>query len=158
LITAEVRHAILRNENSFPFLRAEIGYTGFARFGVSYRRQKRVAGQTHYNLTGMTIFAIAGILTASTVLMRAAAYCLPLVVLGNVALNVWDIVRGGSTGFRLCVTLDLIYIIGLLSLSGLYLARIYKNGMRRPNFIVNRKACLLNREFPVQARSNSGGG
>jgi hypothetical protein len=58
-------------------------------------------------------------------------------------------------GFRLCVTLDLIYIIGLLSLSGLYLARIYKNGLQRPNFIVNRKACLLNREFPAEATLKS---
>jgi glycosyltransferase involved in cell wall biosynthesis len=158
LINAEVRHAILWGQNTFPFLRAEIGYAGFARYGVSYRREKRVAGETHYNLVGMTIFAVAGILTASTFLMRAAAYCVPLVVLGNLALTVWDVVRGGSTGFRLCVTLDLIYIIGLLSVFGLYIARIYKNGMQRPNFIVNRKACLLNREFPAKAMAKSNAG
>jgi len=148
LITADVRRAILLNHTSFPFLRAEIGYAGFARFGIQYRRQKRVAGKTHYNLFGMTIFAVAGILTASTFLIRAAAYCLPLLVLGNVALMVLDFVRGGSVWFRLCVIVDLVYIIGLLSVFGLYLARIYKDGMQRPNFIVNRNASLLNREFP----------
>lgn len=150
LITADVRRAILLNQTSFPFLRAEIGYAGFARYGIQYSRQKRVAGKTHYNIVGMTIFAVAGILTASTFLIRAAAYCLPLLVLGNVALMVLDFVRGGSAGFRLCVIVDLIYIIGLLSVFGLYLARIYKDGMQRPNFIVNRNASLLNREFPGQ--------
>ena len=152
LITREVREAILLNQTSFPFLRAEIGYAGFARFGIPYSRQKRVAGETHYNLIGMTIFAVAGILTASTVLMRLAVYVLPLIFLSNAALITWDVLTGGSTGFRLCVTLDLLYIICLLTAFGLYIARIYKNGMRRPNFLISRKACLLNRDFPVDRR------
>ena len=149
LITAEVRRAVLQNQTSFPFLRAEIGYSGFSRFGIPYRRQARVAGKTHYNLIGMTIFAVAGILTASTALMRGSAYLLPLVLLGNAALLAWDFAYAGSIGFRLCVVLDLVYIITLLNIFGLYLARIYKNGMRRPNFIINTKASLLNREFPL---------
>ncbi len=149
LLTAEVQRAILSNQTSFPFLRSEIGYAGFARFGVPYRRQKRIAGETHYNLVSMTIFAVAGILTASTFLLRIPLYAFPLLVLGNVCLIAWDIVRSSSAGFRLCVVFDLIYIIALLVVLGLYLARIYKNGMRRPNFIVNRKASLLNREFPT---------
>src|SRR5271167_2605324 len=149
LLTAEVRRAILSNQTSFPFLRSEIGYAGFARFGIPYRRQKRVAGETHYNLVSMTIFAVAGILTASTFLLRASLYVFPLIALGNAGVIAWDVARNDSTGIRLCVVFDLIYIIGLLNVFGLYLARIYKNGMRRPNFIVNRKASLLNREFPT---------
>ena len=112
-------------------------------------RQKRVAGETHYNLVSMTIFAVAGILTASTFLLRASLYVFPLIVLSNAALIAWDAAHGGSVGFRLSMVLDLVYIIGLLNVLGLYLARIYKNGMRRPNFIVNRKASLLDREFPI---------
>jgi dolichol-phosphate mannosyltransferase len=147
LLTAEVRRAILSNQTSFPFLRSEIGYAGFARFGIPYRRQKRVAGETHYNLLSMTIFAVAGILTASTFLLRASLYVFPLIALSNAGLIAWDMARNDSIGVRLCVVFDLIYIIGLLNVIGLYLARIYKNGMRRPNFIVNSKASLLNREF-----------
>ena len=149
LLTAEVRRAILSNRTSFPFLRSEIGYVGFARCGIPYRRQKRVAGETHYNLVTMTIFAVAGILTASTFLLRASLYVFPLIALGNAGLIACDRAHGGNLGFHLSVVLDLIYIIGLLNVFGLYLARIYKNGMRRPNFIVNRKASLLNREFPT---------
>lgn len=148
LLTAEVRRAILCNETSFPFLRAEIGYAGFLRLGLPYRRQKRVAGKTHYNLYGMTVFAAAGILTASTFLFRAAFYVFPVFAAFNAAAWFWDVAQGESTGFRAAVIVDLIYIMGMLSIVGLYIARIYKNGMRRPNFIVNRKASLLNREFP----------
>ncbi|MEO8592710.1 MAG: glycosyltransferase family 2 protein [Candidatus Solibacter sp.] len=157
LITAEVREAILLNQTSFPFLRAEIGYAGFVRFGIPYTRQKRVAGETHYNLLGMTIFAVAGILTASTVLMRLAAYLLPFIILINVGLAIWDVRSGDTRGFHLSVTLDLVYLIAMLTGLGLYIARIYKNGMRRPNFIVNRRACLLNRNFAPDARMQSTG-
>ena len=149
LLTADVRRAILSNQTSFPFLRSEIGYAGFARFGIPYRRQKRVAGETHYNLATMTIFAVAGILTASTFLLRVPLYVFPLLALGNAGLITWDMVHSSSAGLHLAVIFDLIYIIGLLNVFGLYLARIYKNGMRRPNFIVNRKASLLDREFPT---------
>ena len=155
LITAEVRRAILMNETSFPFLRAEIGYVGFVRLGIPYSRQKRVAGQTHYNLFGMTVFAVAGILTASTFLLRAAAYAFPAFVLFNAVAWFWDLLRGGAAGFQLAVTLDLLSIMGLLTVFGLYIARIYKNGMRRPNFIINKKASLLNREFPSAKTSTA---
>jgi len=66
LITAEVRHAILQDVNSFPFLRASIGRIGFRRKNIPYTRHARVGGKTHYNLFGLTVFAIAGIMSAST--------------------------------------------------------------------------------------------
>jgi glycosyltransferase involved in cell wall biosynthesis len=153
LITAEVRQAILLNESSFPFLRSEIGYAGFARSGITYRRQKRVGGRTHYNLLGMTVFAVAGILTASTFLLRAAAYAFPALVLFNAGAWFRDLPHGGRAGFQLAVSVDLLYIAGLLTVLGLYIARIYKDGMRRPNFIVNKKSSLLNRGFPSSKTS-----
>lgn len=153
LLTAEVRRAILRNETSFPFLRAEIGYAGFNRLGIPYKRQKRVAGQTHYNVSGMIIFATAGILTASTFLLRAAAYTFPVFLLLNVAGWLWDRLNHGGAGFEFAVMADLLYVMAMLAIIGLYVARIYKNGMRRPNFIVNRNSSLLNRPFPATVHS-----
>lgn len=152
LITAEVRKAILLNETTHPFLRAEIGYAGFHRLGIPYRREKRVAGKTHYNLFGMAVFAVAGIMTASTFLLRAAAYAFPALVVFNAGAWYRDLSRGGTAGFRASVFLDLLFIMGLITVLGLYIARIYKNGMRRPNFIVNTKASLLNREFIADRR------
>jgi len=42
------------------------------------------------------------------------------------------------------VALDLLYGITLLTTHGLYLARIYKNNIARPVFIVDWKLSLIN--------------
>ena len=34
LISSVVRDSIINNRNTFPFLRAEIGYVGFSRYGI----------------------------------------------------------------------------------------------------------------------------
>src|SRR2546430_14767664 len=75
--TKEVRHAILQESSSFPFLRASIGRVGFKRCAIPFKRDKRIAGATHYNLAGMAIFAIAGILSSSTLFLRLPIFILP---------------------------------------------------------------------------------
>src|SRR4051812_17073013 len=66
LFTAEVRDAIVNDANSFPFIRASISRLGFNRIGLPYKRQRRIAGKTNYNLLGITIFANAGLLSSTT--------------------------------------------------------------------------------------------
>lgn len=145
LIGSNVRDAIINNQNTFPFLRSEIGYAGFSRFGIPYRRQARTAGKTHYNLARMTTFAIGGILTSSTFLMRLAAYTWPAIALFSLALLGIDAARGSEKGFRFAVVGLLLYISFFLMAYGLYVARIYKNGIGRPVFIVDLKRSYLNR-------------
>lgn len=133
LISSVVRDAILNNQNTFPFFRAEIGYAGFRRFELRYDRQSRVAGRTHYNFTRMVSFGAAGLLTSSTFLMRLAVYVFPVFVLVNALLLLSD----PLVGFQTLMMLDVVYVTGLLTIHGVYLARIYKNGIGRPNFIVD---------------------
>ncbi len=141
LMSANVRDCVISNGNTFPFIRSEIGYAGFSRCGIKYRRKQRVAGVTHYNLFRMTTFAIGGILTSSTVLLRAAAYCWPILAIANAAL----LASGWAGGFSMAVVIDLLWIAFLVTVHGLYLARVYKNGMGRPVFIVDQKHTYLNR-------------
>lgn len=151
LVGANVRDSLINNHNTFPFLRSEIGYAGFSRYGVPYKRQPRIAGQTHYNLTRMTAFAIGGILTSSTFVLRAAAYVWPLLVLVNIALLLAD-------RFSVLAAIDLLWAIGLITVHGLYIARIYKNGMGRPVFIVDRKLTFLNDRPALTTQSGSSTG
>lgn len=144
LLGANVRDAIISNRNTFPFFRSEIGYAGFSKFGIRYMRQPRIAGQTHYNLTRMTTFALAGILTSSTFLMRIAAYAWPVMTLLALGLMIGDAITHSSTGFRWAVIGLLLYISFFLMAFGLYIARIYKNGMGRPVFIVDWKNSSVN--------------
>ena len=146
LVSSRVRNAMCDNKNTFPFLRAEIGYSGFSRYGITYDRQQRTTGKSYYNLWGMFMFAIAGILSVSTFPIRVAAYMWPLIVVINLVLLVLDITGISAGAFRILVILDLIYGITLLTTHGLYLARIYKNDAARPIFIIDWKLSLVSRK------------
>ncbi len=140
LISSHVRDIIVDNQNTFPFLRAEIGYAGFSRIGIKYDRQSRVRGKSHYNIWRMTVFAGGGILTSSTFPMRIAFYFLPILIALNVLLLVIDLISSGVGLFKTLVIFDMVYAISLLTIYGLYFARIYKNSISRPVFIIDWKS------------------
>lgn len=144
LVSSRVRDVMRANKNSYPFLRAEIGYAGFLRYGITYDRQQRTIGKSYYNLWGMFLFAAAGILSVSTFPLRMGAYVWPLILLLNLVLLVVDLTGVSSSAFKMLVALDLVYCITLLTSQGLYLARIYKNNMARPVFIIDWKLSLVN--------------
>lgn len=146
LITAEVRNAIIADHSSYPFIRASIGRVGFRRDGIPYRRQPRIAGFTHYNLWRMTTFAVGGLLASSTLLLRIVVYALPLWIatmlwlashaaLGRPEYLSWLI----FSGFTYCgIAASFICI---------YLARVYKNTLGRPNAFLDQR---LSRLPPLQ--------
>ena len=153
LVSRRVRDVMVANKNSFPFLRAEIGYAGFHRESVKYDRQKRTIGKSYYNLTGMFLFAAAGILSVSTFLLRVGAYLWPALALLNIGFLVGDATGLLSPSmFRYLVVIDLFYLITLVTSLGLYTARVYKNNLDRPIFIIDDNLSYKNREFKVMAR------
>ena len=145
LVSARVRNVMCDNKNTFPFLRAEIGYSGFLRYGITYDRQQRTVGKSYYNLWGMFMFAVAGILSVSTFPIRMAVYAWPLIAVANVMLLVLDLAGVSASAFKILVALDLVYGITLLTTHGAYLARIYKNIIARPVFIIDWKLSFTNR-------------
>ncbi len=154
LISSHVRDIIVDNQNTFPFLRAEIGYVGFSRIGIKYDRQSRVRGKSHYNIWRMSVFAGGGILTSSTFPMRFAFYLMPLFVVLNIFLLALDLILHTASLFKVLVVFDLVYGISLLTVYGLYIARIYKNSISRPVFVIDWKLSHYN--FSVSTDSNSG--
>ena len=73
MIRRHVRDVIVSGKNTFPFLRAEIGFGGFRIEGVPYRREARTSGQSNYNFWGNFRFAVAGILSSTTFPLRASS-------------------------------------------------------------------------------------
>jgi dolichol-phosphate mannosyltransferase len=143
LFTKEVRDAILAENTSFPFIRASIGRVGFKRAAIPFKRQKRIAGKTHYNFVGMFIFAIAGILSSSTLLLRLPIFLLPLWILSLLALGV-GYIKTKSVWWLLSATiLFAVYVGTTLAFTALYVARTYKNGLQRPNAFVDHGRSLL---------------
>ena len=146
LISSTVRDCIVNNHNTFPFLRAEIGYVGFSRYEIPYTREPRSYGKSGYNLLGMVIFATAGLLTSSTFLFRLAAYLLPFIVFTNLVLVLLGLITHSLSYFLVLFSLDLLYIIFYMTVHGVYIARIYKNDIRRPIYIIDPKLTFLNQE------------
>lgn len=144
LFSADVRDAVASGVSTFPFLRAEIAHYGFKRMGIRYNRQPRLAGSSHFNLYGMARFAIAGILSSTTVPLRIALYLLPPLLLLN-GLGLWLEVSGRwRWGFELLVTADLLYLCKVLAIVALYTARNYRNVIARPLAVVDWRLSALN--------------
>jgi dolichol-phosphate mannosyltransferase len=143
LFTRDVRDAIIDDRSSFPFLRASIGRVGFRRIALPFTRHKRIAGTTHYNLIGMSLFAIGGLLAASTLLLRLPIFILPFWLLALCLLGAWAIVAQSPWIALAAFILFATYIGASIAFIALYVARAYKNGLQRPNAIIDRKRSTL---------------
>lgn len=139
LIDRSVRNAIIHNNSTFPFLRAEIGFAGFNRKGIPYERQARKFGKTHYNFFGMAQFAIGGILTSSTYLLRLSAFLGAALLPLNVVLLYLDMTNIAPKALDLLIGLDLMYVVFFVAVLNVYNARIYHNTAQRPVFIIDWK-------------------
>jgi glycosyltransferase involved in cell wall biosynthesis len=134
LITAEVRNALIQDTSSFPFIRASIGRVGFTYKGVPYKRHPRVAGKSNFNLYRMTTFAVAGILSSSTLPLRFMVYCFPFLALTGLISAIGLL---PTTAFYF---FGVFYLSLGLMFNSIYMARVYKNSLGRPNaFYVERK-------------------
>jgi len=143
MFTNEVREAIIEENSSFPFLRASIGRVGFRRAAIPFKRRRRIAGRTHYNLIGMSIFAIGGILSASTLFLRLPIYFLPLCLLSLAGLGVAYIHTHSAYFALAAILLFASYVCVTLAFTALYVARTYKNSLHRPNAFINRSKSIL---------------
>src|SRR5580765_5135924 len=139
LMSAEVRDAIIIDRSSFPFIRSSIARVGFRRLGIPYKRQRRIAGETHYNLVSMTIFAVAGILAASTLGLRLPLYVFPFWLALTALLGAIQIQTGNPWVLLGNILLACAYFGGSLAFVALYVARTYKNTLGRPNYVIQKR-------------------
>ena len=143
LFSRVVRDALILDNNSFPFFRASIARVGFPQKPIPYKRHPRIAGETHYNFFSMFSFGIAGLLSSSTLLLRFTVYIFLPWVLAINSLFLLGFLLGSTTEFWLAVWIAFLYFgLALMSIS-IYVARIYKNTLFRPNFFVDQKKSVL---------------
>ncbi|MEX3014525.1 glycosyltransferase family 2 protein [Gymnodinialimonas hymeniacidonis] len=143
LFCREVRDAIINETNSFPFIRSNIARVGFRRKGVEYTRHHRIAGETNYNFSGMMVFAIAGILTTTTLPLRLPIYTFPFWLVLLFACGAAGIVTGSAWWFLCAFMLFSAYVGFCLMFIALYLARSYKNTLGRPNATIHQRLSVL---------------
>ncbi|MFT3839378.1 MAG: glycosyltransferase family 2 protein [Myxococcaceae bacterium] len=146
LVDRRVRDAVLSTRSTFPFVRGQVGFAGFKREGFPYKRERRIVGETHYNLISAGRFGLAGILSSSTMPLRALAYVGVLAFLTD--LVGIGLVLGLGESWGLSVAMRVTLAVGLLHLGwamlalgalGIYLARVYKDVIGLPLYIIDER-------------------
>lgn len=150
LMDRRVREAVLRTRSTFPFVRGQVGYVGFRRLGIPYDRLPRLGGQSHYNLVRAFQFGLGGILSSSTFPLRLLAYgAVLLVPLGLTGLGFVRVASLGAapTGLLLLAgaiaLLLLAWLVFAVGVIGIYLARVYKDQVALPLYVVDELASSL---------------
>ena len=144
LFTRRVRDEVMRIKTSFPFIRNELAYVGFRQIGIPYNRERRIGGKSNYNVLRMTQFAIGGILTASTFPLRLIFYlAVPLLLINFLVLFLYFLAPE-NIPIQLVYILNTMFLITSVTFLATYMARVYKNGIQRPVFIVDWKNTILN--------------
>ena len=142
MFTRQVRDALLAPKTTFISVRAEMGYVGFPKVGVPYLRAKRKYGETHYNLLRMTIYTIASILSGTTFPLRFVLYLAALVAVGF-PIVVWLMRLTAVSAAVAAAFTALYFLIVTIPLISLYLARVYKNVVHRPVFVIDQSRTSL---------------
>lgn len=144
LVDRRVRDHVLSTRSTFPFVRGQLGYTGFRREGIAYKRERRIIGETHYNLLSAIRFGVAGILSTSTLALRLLAYfgvAAFFLDLGAIALILaWGGEWGMAPHQRYLWSFGLLHagwFALALGVLGLYLARVYKDTIGLPLYVVD---------------------
>lgn len=138
LFDNQVKEIILKNNNNSPFIRTEIGFAGFERYGIEYKREKRIAGKSNYFITSPN-FVIASIISTTSFPLRLIAYA-------NILIFIYYILHYFFIP-NLIFNSDLLLIILMLEFGilAVYNARIYKNQISRPIFIIDHKNSNINK-------------
>lgn len=144
LFSSRIKEVVLQSKSTFPFVRADLGFIGFKRKAIPFVREQRICGKTHYNFWRMSQFAIGGILSSSTFFLRLASYLgIPLA-----GLNLLVAIPAAWIGFpafeRALGYFNQAYLIFFVAMICTYLARVYKNGVQRPLFVVDWENSKLN--------------
>ena len=148
LITRRVRDEVIRIKTSFPFIRNELGYVGFRQIGIPYNREQRIGGKGNYTgvagIFRMVKFAVAGMLTASTFPLRLIFYlAVPLLLINFLVLLLYFLAPENPP-IQLMYTLNTMFLITSVTFLATYMARVYKNGIQRPTFIIDWRNTILN--------------
>lgn len=129
------------------FVRGLIYWTGLPKKAVFFIRRSRDAGQTKYNYTKLTIFALENIVSFST----TPIYCIIFFslfaifgcIIGGITVLIMKllgfVVMTGWASLMLCILFFFSLILFFLGILGLYIGKIFQEIKNRPNFLIDEK-------------------
>jgi polyisoprenyl-phosphate glycosyltransferase len=130
LFDNQVKNIILKNNSNSPFVRAELGFAGFKRYGIDYKREKRAAGISNYFITSPT-FIIASIISTTSFPLRLIAYT-------NILIFLYSFMHYLIfSNFFFNISFLIIIFMLELAILAVYIARVYKNQIARPIYTID---------------------
>lgn len=145
--------------NSMPehnkFLRGLFSWVGYKQMPYEYERQERFAGKTKYPLKKMLKLATDGIISFSTKPLKILGIIGIISIFISVAILIYAIVsyifqlNNLTPGWTsIMVTITLFSGIQLLSIYIMseYIARIYDESKNRPQYIIDKKVNIENKD------------
>ena len=147
LFTLEVRNAIISENNSYPFLRANICRVGFSKLGIPYKRDKRFSGKSYYNFYTLLEFAIAGTLSSSTFPLRLSLYLFPFWIILSSFFIYFNLKLSDELFWKYFVIISFFYICIILIFLSIYMARIYNNILNRPIAFLDKKKSYMHPSY-----------
>lgn len=142
--------------NSLPeksrFLRGLVAWPGFSSTSVSFKRDKRFAGKTHYPLSKMVNFALDGIVSFSTKPLKIASYLGFLASFFGTLGIIYALYRRLFLPHEYWVTgwtaifVSVVFFGGIqlitIGIIGEYIGKIYKEIQNRPTYLIKEKINL----------------
>jgi dolichol-phosphate mannosyltransferase len=129
------------------FIRGMVSWIGFSQVPISYERDERVAGTSHYPFRKMFALATNAITSFSVVPLRLASHLALLFAAGGLAMLAYvlssyfagETIHGWTSLTALVLILGSVQLM-MLGIFGEYIGRLYMEGKRRPMFVIERIA------------------
>lgn len=152
LLDREVVNFLNKLPEKSRFLRGLVAWGGYPSISVTFSREKRLAGQTHYPISKMVNFALDGITAFSTKPLKIATYLGFFTSLFGIAGIIYALyirfflpheywVTGWTALFVAVMFFGGIQLI-TIGIIGEYIGKIYKEVQDRPQYLIKEKINL----------------
>ncbi len=147
LITKKVIETIKKINEKQLFMKGIFNWIGFKSIGITYERQKRLAGKTKWNYWKLWNLAIDGITSSSTVPLRIWSYIGFTIAFSSFIYGIYIVLKTFILGINVpgyASLLTFILFFGgiqliALGILGEYIGRIFIEVKNRPNYIIDEK-------------------
>lgn len=146
LMNKKATDAFLQLEEQSRFTRGLISWIGFRQSIVSYHAPERFSGESKYTLRKMVKFGIDGITSFSSKPLRLSFYLGMIVLLFGIIYSIFALVmyfNGKTNPGWTSLLISILFLGGVqlltLGIFGEYLARIFNESKRRPQFFIQDK-------------------
>jgi polyisoprenyl-phosphate glycosyltransferase len=144
LMSRRVVDQLMAMPEQYRFIRGMVTWVGFRQCALPYKREKRLAGESHYGIRQMLRFAIDAITSFSILPLRCASFLgfavgtAGLGALGYVLVS-WLAGRTipGWTSLAALVLIPSSIQLFVLGVFGEYIGRMYMETKKRPLYIVD---------------------